>query len=82
MAADNSAGGIGNMLSTGSSVYDAISGSAGSMYGNFATSGIGSALGLSTGLSTSSVWLAGLGQLWVDRQRSQPLKPPKRARWG
>lgn len=52
--AGNQFAGAGNMINTGSSLYSAFSGgwnAPGSLYSQFATSGVGASLGLSTGVT-------------------------------
>lgn len=51
-----SIGGIGNLFSAGNNVYDLFNGGASSAYTNFATSSVGQAIGLGTGLATTGTF--------------------------
>ena len=62
MASEGSLSGAGNLLSAGSSAWDLVSGGSG-LYSSFATSGVGSALGLSAGLSSTLGVAGGAGSV-------------------
>ena len=62
IAGAGGSGSLSNLASLGSSAYDMVAGG-GSLYESFALSGAGSALGLSTGLSTSLGVAGGAGSV-------------------